>query len=71
MCANILYYDTLGDKMASVTQSTEKELAKKYLGECKEFIDKAIPQFLPEKNCYPQSIHESMHYSLFAGGKRG
>ena len=56
--------------MVPVTQSTEREFAKKYLGECKEFIDKAIPQFLPEKNGYPQSIHESMHYSLFAGGKR-
>lgn len=46
------------------------ELAKKFLGECKSYIDQAIPQFLPEKNGYPKSIHESMHYSLFAGGKR-
>lgn len=45
-------------------------LAKKYLRECKVFIDQAIPEFLPEKDAYPQSIHESMHYSLFAGGKR-
>ncbi|NIQ03372.1 MAG: polyprenyl synthetase family protein [Nitrospinaceae bacterium] len=45
-------------------------LGKEYLEDCKEFIDQAIPQFLPEKEDYPKSIHESMHYSLFAGGKR-
>jgi len=56
--------------MVPVTQSTERIFAKKYLGECKEFVDQSIPQFLPEKNGYSQSIHESMHYSLFAGGKR-
>ena len=44
--------------------------AKEYLAECKQFIDEAIPQFLPGKEAYPKSIHESMHYSLFAGGKR-
>ena len=44
--------------------------AEDYLAECKRFIDEAIPLFLPEKTAYPASIHESMHYSLFAGGKR-
>jgi len=44
--------------------------AEDYLAECKEFIDEAIPLFLPEKTTYPASIHESMHYSLSAGGKR-
>ena len=44
--------------------------AKEYLAECKQFVDEAIPQFLPESEAYPKSIHESMHYSLFAGGKR-
>ena len=29
-----------------------------------------MPRYLPEKTAYPGSIHESMHYSLFAGGKR-
>lgn len=52
------------------TQSAERVLAQKYLNECKEFTDEAIPRFLPEKDGYPQSIHKSMHYSLFAGGKR-
>ncbi len=44
--------------------------AKEYLTECKRFIDEAIPLYLPEKTTYPEKIHESMHYSLFAGGKR-
>lgn len=44
--------------------------AKEYLAECKKFIDESVPRYLPEKTAYPGSIHESMHYSLFAGGKR-
>ncbi len=44
--------------------------AKQYLSECKQFIDQSIGQFLPGKKAFPESIHESMHYSVFAGGKR-
>ncbi len=44
--------------------------AKQYLSECKLFIDQSIDQFLPGKKTYPESIHESMHYSVYAGGKR-
>ncbi|MGP0629207.1 polyprenyl synthetase family protein [Nitrospina sp. 32_T5] len=44
--------------------------AEDYLAECKEYIDEAIPLFLPEPDTHPVSIHESMHYSLSAGGKR-
>ncbi|CAI2717853.1 polyprenyl synthetase family protein [Nitrospina watsonii] len=44
--------------------------AEDYLAECKEIIDEAIPLFLPDADTYPVSIHESMHYSLSAGGKR-
>ena len=44
--------------------------AKEYLAECKKFIDESVPRYLPEKTAYPSNIHESMHYSLFAGGKR-
>lgn len=51
-------------------QDTGQVLARKFLEDCKAYIDAAIPQFLPEKNGYPKSIHESMHYSVFAGGKR-
>lgn len=44
--------------------------AELYLAECKAFIDKGISRFLPDKETYPESIHQSMHYSVFAGGKR-
>ena len=41
-----------------------------YLSEGKRFVNDAITRFLPEKDAYPQSIHESMLYSVLAGGKR-
>ena len=44
--------------------------AELYLAECKAFIDEGISRFLPDKETYPESIHQSMHYSVFAGGKR-
>lgn len=44
--------------------------AEQYLSECKQFIDQSIGRFLPDKKTYPESIHKSMHYSVFAGGKR-
>lgn len=44
--------------------------AEDYLADCKKLVDEAIPLFLPEKDTYPERIHESMHYSLSAGGKR-
>ena len=33
-------------------------------------IDQALLQYLPAINTYPAVIYESMHYSVFAGGKR-
>jgi len=50
--------------------SGDKLPAEQYLSECKQFLDEAIGRFLPGKKTYPESIHESMHYSVFAGGKR-
>jgi len=44
--------------------------AERYLAECKEFVDEGISRFLPNQDTYPESIHESMRYSVFAGGKR-
>lgn len=41
-----------------------------YLSEGKKFIDDALIGYLPNKDTYPQSIHESMLYSVLAGGKR-
>lgn len=33
-------------------------------------IDKALKSVLPPRDSYPELIHEAMHYSIFAGGKR-
>ena len=43
---------------------------KKYLEQKREIIDKALNQYLPPETEYPQTIHEAMRYSVFAGGKR-
>ncbi|SHE52813.1 geranylgeranyl diphosphate synthase, type II [Caldanaerobius fijiensis DSM 17918] len=39
---------------------------KKYI----EIVDNALDKYLPDESSYPQIIHESMRYSVFAGGKR-
>ena len=44
--------------------------AEQFLAECKEFVDEGISRFLPNQDTYPESIHKSMRYSVFAGGKR-
>ncbi|WP_026487561.1 polyprenyl synthetase family protein [Caldanaerobius polysaccharolyticus] len=35
-----------------------------------DIVDKALDGYLPGESVYPQIIHQSMRYSLFAGGKR-
>lgn len=42
----------------------------KYLTEKAVLIDEALVRLLPDKAVYPELIHDSMSYSLFAGGKR-
>lgn len=44
--------------------------AKRYLSEGKKLIDEAIARYLPEEGTFPGSIHQSMQYSVSAGGKR-
>lgn len=44
--------------------------AELYLSEGKKFIDQGINELLPDEKAFPQSIHQAMRYSLFAGGKR-
>jgi geranylgeranyl diphosphate synthase type II len=41
-----------------------------YLAERRQLIEEALKANLPDPHCYPPLIHEAMHYSLFAGGKR-
>ncbi|MFQ5925246.1 MAG: polyprenyl synthetase family protein [Dehalococcoidia bacterium] len=43
---------------------------KKYLEQKRKIIDEALNQYLPPETEYPQTIHEAMRYSVFAGGKR-
>jgi len=43
---------------------------KKYLKEKSEIIDSKMVSFLPKKGKRPTSIIDSIHYSMFAGGKR-
>lgn len=41
-----------------------------YLQEKKNLIDSCLLKLLPRREEHPQSIHQAMHYTLFAGGKR-
>lgn len=41
-----------------------------YLKNQKEFVDSHLANFLPPLHANPKSLHEAMHYSIFAGGKR-
>jgi len=41
-----------------------------YLEERRQLVQEALEGFLPPAACYPPAIHQAMHYSLFAGGKR-
>lgn len=43
---------------------------KTYLHERAALVDGALHGLMTEKSLYPEVIHEAMHYSLFAGGKR-
>jgi geranylgeranyl diphosphate synthase, type II len=41
-----------------------------YLDEQKKRVDQELERLLPSEDCFPQSIHRAMRYSVFAGGKR-
>jgi len=43
---------------------------KSYLNERCQLVDQALDRVLPEGNELPASLHGSMRYSVFAGGKR-
>ena len=43
---------------------------KDYLKKRCELVDQALERFLPEASELPASLHGSMRYSVFAGGKR-
>jgi geranylgeranyl diphosphate synthase type II len=43
---------------------------KKYLKERCSLVDEALGRYLPSEDDLPRSLHKSMRYSVFAGGKR-
>jgi geranylgeranyl diphosphate synthase type II len=43
---------------------------KRYLAARQKEVDRALDRFLPKASAKPATIHKSMRYSLFAGGKR-
>ena len=43
---------------------------KEYLKQRCQLVDRALERFLPEASELPASLHGSMRYSVFAGGKR-
>ncbi|MFP6638530.1 MAG: farnesyl diphosphate synthase [Nitrospinaceae bacterium] len=44
--------------------------ASQYLSKGKKFVDEGILSLLPDEESYPEVVHQAMHYSLLAGGKR-
>ena len=48
---------------------TTKDLHE-YLAQKRQVVEKALEAFLPKIDMPPSLLHESMHYSVFAGGKR-
>jgi len=43
---------------------------KTYLDKHRQHVEQALEQYLPSKQQHPAHLHEAMHYSVFAGGKR-
>ncbi len=43
---------------------------KNYLTSQRQRVEQALEHSLPSKQQYPTQLHEAMHYSVFAGGKR-
>ena len=43
---------------------------KTYLEQKRQDVDRFLDSVIPAENCPPATLHKSMRYSLFAGGKR-
>jgi geranylgeranyl diphosphate synthase type II len=41
-----------------------------FLDTCTTLVNRGLDRFLPKASCKPAVLHQSMRYSLFAGGKR-
>jgi geranylgeranyl diphosphate synthase type II len=60
-CAAMVQTDSLDPKLATFDLST-------YLAERRQQVEAALDQAMPVR--YPETLYESMRYSLLAGGKR-
>ncbi|HKY62993.1 MAG TPA: farnesyl diphosphate synthase, partial [bacterium] len=49
---------------------TEKLDLHAYLESRKKIVDQALKDFLPSSDTWPTELHQSMNYSIAAGGKR-
>jgi len=52
-----------------MTVETESPL-QQYLSEKRALVERALHTYLPSQSTSPPPLHGSMHYSVFAGGKR-
>lgn len=43
---------------------------EKFISQNRDLVDEALDKFVPSAELEPQSLHEAMRYSIFAGGKR-
>ena len=43
---------------------------QEYIKKKREIVNQALDRFLPDENKEPESLHQAMRYSVFAGGKR-
>ena len=43
---------------------------QEYLSQKKQTVDQHLDDFLPPIHAHPEVLHQAMHYSIFAGGKR-
>jgi geranylgeranyl diphosphate synthase type II len=41
-----------------------------YMDQCRQKVDTALLAIMPPPKLRPEKLHQAMHYSLFAGGKR-
>jgi geranylgeranyl diphosphate synthase, type II len=55
--------------MASNSTRTAFDL-NHWVGQCAKDVNRALDRFLPKASAKPATMHKSMRYSLFAGGKR-
>jgi geranylgeranyl diphosphate synthase type II len=60
-------------RVSTVVKSGSDDVAataKAFLKNTCEYIDRKLDEFLPTQKTSPETLHEAMRYSVFAGGKR-